>query len=94
MCSQYDAFVVDVKESDGKNYTIVVKDMPLERRPDGRLASTVSWEYGFHCNNAKGSGRTILHFTDFKPFFRGKPIEDAPDLKWNNIKSMSVMCRR
>ncbi|KAK0617431.1 complex I intermediate-associated protein 30-domain-containing protein [Immersiella caudata] len=90
----YDALIVDVKESDGKDYTIVVKDTPLERRPDGRLASTVSWEYDFNLrSNLKGSGRMILRFTEFKPFFRGKEMENAPEMKWDNIKSISIMCR-
>ncbi|KAK4444673.1 complex I intermediate-associated protein 30-domain-containing protein [Podospora aff. communis PSN243] len=93
--SGYDAFIVDVKSSDRKQYTLVVKDTPLVRRPDGRVASTVSWEHDFRCDIANGSGRIILHFTGFKPFFRGRPIEDdrQPELKWNNVKSISIMCR-
>jgi hypothetical protein len=49
ICPQYDALVLDVKQSDGRIYTIVVKDSELVRRPDGRVASTISWEHDFHC---------------------------------------------
>jgi hypothetical protein len=41
-----------------------------------------------------GSSRVVLHFKDFKPFFRGKELETAPSLNWNNIRVLSIMCRR
>ncbi|KAK0641256.1 complex I intermediate-associated protein 30-domain-containing protein [Cercophora newfieldiana] len=91
--SEYDALVLDVKQSDGLTYTLVLKDTPLERRVDGRLASTVSWEHDFHCPGQSGSGRVVLHFKDFKPFYRGKEMESATPLNWSNIQSLSIMCR-
>jgi len=45
----YDALVLDIPQSDGKKYTFFIKDTPPEKRPDGRLSASVSWEHDFHC---------------------------------------------
>lgn len=47
--SGYDALVIDVPRSDGKKYTLVLKDVEPEKRPDGRHKASVSWEHDFHC---------------------------------------------
>lgn len=47
--SMYDALIIDVPRSDGKTYTIVLKDAFPERGPDGREKASVNWEHDFHC---------------------------------------------
>jgi hypothetical protein len=45
--SDYDGLLLDVVKSDGKKYTLTLKDELLPKSPDGREQSTISWEYDF-----------------------------------------------
>lgn len=114
--SGYDALILDVPRSDGKRYTLVLKDVEPEKRPDGRDKATVSWEHDFHCprwvahpfvirttwvadeivcgSSPDGSGRVVLHFKNFKPFYRGKEVENATPLDRSKIKRIGIMIRR
>lgn len=48
--TEYKSFVLDIPKSDGKKYTLVLKDTVLEKRPDGRETSSVNWEHDFTSN--------------------------------------------
>ncbi|KAK0629102.1 complex I intermediate-associated protein 30-domain-containing protein [Bombardia bombarda] len=88
--SGYDSLYLDIPESDGKKYTLVLKDTVLSKRPDGREQSTVSWEHDFHGDSGR---QVVLRFADFKPTYRGKPKDDAEPLDWSAVKRVSIMIR-
>ncbi|KAK3350091.1 complex I intermediate-associated protein 30 [Lasiosphaeria hispida] len=91
--SGYDALVLDVPRSDGKTYTLVLKDVVAAKRLDGRETSTLSWEHDFHCPGHQGSGRVVLRFSDFKPFYRGKRVPNAGELDRRKIQRIAIMMR-
>lgn len=91
--SGYDTLVLDVAESDGKKYTITLKDQVLPKRPDGREQSTTSWEYDFVVGLGPGEVLAIP-FRDFEPTYRGKPKPDAEPLDLSNVRRFSFMMRR
>ncbi|KAI5922384.1 CIA30 family protein [Camillea tinctor] len=78
-----------VNRSDGKKYTLILKDGTLPRRPDGREQSTVSWEYDFTCQEAE----IDISFDDFKPTYRGRAKPDAEPLNLAGVKRISFMMR-
>jgi len=90
--SPYDALVLRTNKSDGKQYTLVLKDTILPQRPDGREQSTISWEYDF----VPGSNEDtiVMPLEAFAPTYRGKPKQDADPLDLTRIKRMSFMMRR
>lgn len=72
------------------------------KRPDGRTQSSITFEHTF--NLTKPSSRTstkggtqILSFdllwSDFKPFYRGRPVDDADPLRPQDVKVWSLMAR-
>ncbi|KAM0331730.1 hypothetical protein ACHAQA_003409 [Verticillium albo-atrum] len=88
--SKYDGINISIDGSDGKKYTVTLKDEILPRRPDGREQSTVSWEYDFESANA---GELFVKWSDFKPTYRGKPKPDTAPLDLAHIKRISFMMR-
>ena len=71
-----------------------------ERRPDGRLESTVSYEYEFACTPPDDTPRrpydTVTlraRWADFTPTYRGRPKPDAEPLHPERIREISLMCR-
>lgn len=88
--------------SDGKTFTLVLKDTVLPRRPDGREQSTTSWEYDFvvpaepaASGGGSGGGRVVvMPLADFKPTYRGKPAPDAEPLDLSAVRRISFMMRR
>ncbi|KAI0601952.1 CIA30 family protein-like protein [Biscogniauxia sp. FL1348] len=87
--SGYQALRLGVNQSDGKKYTLILKDEILPRRPDGREQSTVSWEYDFICQR----GELDISFEDFKPTYRGRAKPDAKPLDLTSVKRISFMMR-
>ncbi|KAI0968171.1 NADH:ubiquinone oxidoreductase intermediate-associated protein 30 [Xylaria arbuscula] len=87
--SQFKGLSLAIRDGDGKRYTLVVKDTVAAGRPDGRLYSTVSWEYDFEGK----AGEVHVPWEDLKPTYRGKPAPDTAPLNRENIKSISFMMR-
>ncbi|KAL7621911.1 hypothetical protein AAE478_007411 [Parahypoxylon ruwenzoriense] len=87
--SRFQGLCIKVNESDGKKYTLVLKDEVLPRQPDGREQSTLSWEYDF----AGRDTEVKISWEDLKPTYRGKPIRDAKPLRLENIRRISIMMR-
>ncbi|KAI0022910.1 CIA30 family protein-like protein [Xylariomycetidae sp. FL0641] len=87
--SNYASLRIKVKESDGKKYTLTLKDEILPKRPDGREQSTISWEYDFVGREAEFD----IPWSDFKPTYRGKAKPDAKPLDRASIKRISIMMR-
>ncbi|KAF7718773.1 Uncharacterized protein PECH_004240 [Penicillium ucsense] len=88
--SRYDGIELVIDSSDGKKYTLTLKDEILPKRPDGREQSTVSWEYDFR---ARGRQTIFVKWSDFRATYRGREKEDAGPLDLNNIKRFSIMIR-
>jgi hypothetical protein len=74
------------------------------KRPDGRNESSVTYEHTFRldppisCSNQGDDGQepllsVDLAWKDFKPFYRGKPAEDAGPLDPSEVKIWSLMAR-
>lgn len=77
---------------DGKKYTFILKDEILPPDPQtGREQSTISWEYDFSDASADS---LFIPWTSLKPTYRGKPKDDAPELKLDSVKRFSIMNRR
>lgn len=96
--SAYDTLVLDVAHSDGKKYTVTLKDEVLPKRPDGREQSTISWEYDFVVDATVATShqhqQVVIPFASFAPTYRGKPKPDAEPLDLKNVKRVSFMMRR
>lgn len=88
--ASYDGLRIGLGKSDGKKYTLILKDEVLPKRPDGREQSTVSWEYDFVCQDTD----LFIPWGEFKPTYRGKPKSDADSLDLEDIKRVSIMMRR
>lgn len=89
--SLYSGLILNTASSDGKKYTVVLKDTNLPKRPDGREQSTVSWEYDFVAD--KSGGEVLMPFADFQPTYRGRAAPDAAPLNLAGIKRISFMMR-
>ncbi|KAH1980983.1 hypothetical protein KXV92_002085 [Aspergillus fumigatus] len=87
--SDADGLELDVAGSDGKVYTLVVKDRLLPTRADGREQSTISWEYDFQTVE-----RAIVRvrWEDLRASYRGRKV-DAEPLDLRNVKRISIMVR-
>ncbi|KAI1374487.1 NADH:ubiquinone oxidoreductase complex I intermediate-associated protein 30 [Hypoxylon crocopeplum] len=85
----YQGICLGIAESDGKKYTLVIKDDIPAKRSDGRDESTVSWEYDF----VPAGNEVTVSWEDFRPMYRGKPKEDAEPLRQDHIKRISIMMR-
>lgn len=88
--SGYDGLEITVDpRSDGKIYTVILKDdtSPEESYEGGRISN---WEYDFRVE----SDKVYVKWDDFKPTFRGRPVEDARPLDLGSIRNFSLMARR
>ncbi|KAF4227777.1 hypothetical protein CNMCM6805_002599 [Aspergillus fumigatiaffinis] len=87
--SDADGLELDIASSDGKVYTLVLKDRLLPKQPDGREQSTVSWEYEF-----RTAERAIVRvrWGHLRATYRGREI-DAEPLDLRNVKRISIMVR-
>lgn len=97
--SAYDRLVLEVPYSDGKTYTINVKDTVL---PDvnGVEQASVSWEHDFRlpARNATVAvgdvDRVVVRFEDLVPTYRGRVQNDTAPLNLADIKRFNIMIRR
>jgi hypothetical protein len=87
----YSGIHLDLGKTDGNKYTFVIKDEVLELDDRGREQSTVSYEYDFTDAGAEG---LYVPWSALKPFYRGKPKEDARALNLANVRRFSLMMRR
>lgn len=89
--SAYEGIELDVAESDGKLYTLILKDELLPDRPDGRERSSLSWQADLRF---VGSGKVVVRWKEFRPTYRGKEVDDADPLDLKSIKRLGIMMRR
>ncbi|OTA56296.1 NADH:ubiquinone oxidoreductase complex I intermediate-associated protein 30 [Hypoxylon sp. EC38] len=85
----YRGLRLGVDHSDGRKYTLVLKDDIPPKRSDGRDESTVNWEYDF----VPTEGEVSIPWEDFKPTYRGRPKDDAVPLRLDHIKRIAIMMR-
>jgi hypothetical protein len=90
--SSYDGITLDIKKTDGKKYTLILKDELLPKSPNGREQSTVGWDYDFNGDN--DGGKVFVHWNDFKATYRGREKKEAQPLDLKHVKRISLMMRR
>lgn len=96
--SAYDRLVLEVPYTDGKTYTINVKDTVLPP-VNGVEQATVSWEHDFQlpARNATAADdydKVVVKFEDLIPTFRGRVQNDTEPLNLVDIKRFNIMIRR
>ncbi|KAG9241726.1 CIA30 family protein-like protein [Calycina marina] len=91
--SHYDGLELDIKETDGKRYTFILKDRLLPKSPNGREQSTVSWEYDFQYPEADEAKKVFIAWKDLKPTYRGREKQDAEPLDLKRVRRVSLMMR-
>ncbi|KAI4265989.1 MAG: hypothetical protein L6R38_009028 [Xanthoria sp. 2 TBL-2021] len=100
--SAYEGIELDVGASDGKVYTLILKDEEAQdKRDDGREKAGLNWEADFRAN--KGSqgpaGEEVVRknvwipWSDLKPTYRGKKKDDAGLFKPGEIRRIGFMMR-
>ncbi|PKX96416.1 CIA30 family protein [Aspergillus novofumigatus IBT 16806] len=87
--SDADGLELGIAGSDGKMYTLVLKDRLLPKRADGREQSTISWEYDFR---TAGKAIVRVRWVDLRATYRGREA-DAEPLDLRNVKRISIMVR-
>lgn len=89
--SAYDGLEINVARGDGKRYTLNLKTVIPEKMQDGRDASTVEYAYSFVAPTS--SVKMFATWDEFKPFYRGKPRDNAEPLDTSRILRWSIMMR-
>ncbi|PYH90694.1 CIA30-domain-containing protein [Aspergillus ellipticus CBS 707.79] len=87
----YAGLEISVPHSDGKKYTLTLKDELLPRRPDGRERSGLVWEYDFVAQ--KGGEVLRVRWEDFAPTFRGREAKGAKPLDLGGVRRVGIMVR-
>ncbi|TPX42504.1 hypothetical protein SeLEV6574_g05569 [Synchytrium endobioticum] len=90
--SGYNAIAIHILRGDGREYAFNIKNIEGERTPDGRVNSSIEYKTTFQTVKDQ-EGLYITKFRDFKPYYRGRPAEDAKPLDTSKITSFSIMCQ-
>ena len=92
--SAYDGIEIAYSEADGKEYTLILKDeLPDTKRDDGREKAGVNWEVDFVALKARTEITLWFPWKDFKATFRGRPKDDAGELKKEAVRRLGIMMR-
>ncbi|KAI1453432.1 NADH:ubiquinone oxidoreductase complex I intermediate-associated protein 30 [Annulohypoxylon moriforme] len=87
----YQGLRVGVGAVDGMRYTLVLKDeVPVKRTPDVYDESTVSWEFEFVPSTDE---EVSVRWKDFRPTYRGVPVQDTEPLRLDRIKRIGILMR-
>lgn len=97
--SAYDELVLEIPYTDGKKYTLNLKDTVPPAGTNDR--ATVSWGYDFQLpatvqgasSNAEVQRAAVL-LKDLVPTFNGRVVNDSAPLNTTGIKRVSIMIRR
>ncbi|PWY92321.1 CIA30-domain-containing protein [Aspergillus heteromorphus CBS 117.55] len=87
----YDGLELSVPKSDGKKYTLTLKDELLPRRPDGRERSGLVWEYDFRV--PKGGDKLRVPWGEFRPTYRGREVSGVKPLDLGGVRRVGIMVR-
>jgi hypothetical protein len=96
--SAFDRLILEVPYTDGKTYTLNVKDTVLPP-VNGVEQATVSWEHDFQlpARDVAAAGdhaQVVVRFEDLVPTFRGRVQNDTAPLNLADIKRFNIMIRR
>lgn len=93
--SSYSGLLLTILKSDGKKYTLTVKDELLPLRSDGREQSTISWEHDFIIPSIPAGEKKEVYvaWEDLRATYRGRDVEDPTPLKRSDIRRLSLMMR-
>lgn len=103
--SAYDGIELEVGKSDGKVYTLILKDEEAAgKKEDGREKAGINWEVDFKVGEEDGEEggekdggdvtRVWVPWEEFKATFRGKERKDAGELKKGEVRKIGLMMRR
>lgn len=67
--------------------------MPDTKRADGREKAGVNWEVDFVAHKTEEERSVWFPWRDFNATFRGRPKDDAGDLKIGAVKRVGIMMR-
>ncbi|KAL4862216.1 hypothetical protein BDV12DRAFT_203254 [Aspergillus spectabilis] len=90
--SGFDGLELDITKSDGKLYTLILKDEVLPLQDDGRERSSLSWEGDFQV--PEGETKVVVKWGDLRPTYRGKDVDRCDlgmDLK--SVMRLGIMMR-
>ncbi|KAG8166456.1 hypothetical protein KVR01_002145 [Diaporthe batatas] len=97
--SAFDRFIIEVPYTDGKTYTLNVKDTVLPP-VNGVEQATVSWEHDFQLPPRDAAaaaddryGQAVVRFEDLVPTYRGRVQNDTAPLNLGDIKRFNIMIR-
>ncbi|TDZ33641.1 Uncharacterized protein C8035_v010694 [Colletotrichum spinosum] len=94
--SAYDTITLEIPFSDGKKYTVNLKDT-VPPPVDGVEQSGVSWEYDFQIpavNHTTGEvEKVVAPVSEFVPTYRGRVQNDTAPLDLTSIKRVNFMIR-
>lgn len=82
-----------------RHYVLGLKTEIPEQRPDGRRESAIVYEWKFEVPRAglQNQQRELVEigadWNEFKPFYRGRPKDDAPKLDPSQVKEWHIMAR-
>lgn len=96
--SAYDRIVLDIPYTDGKTYSLNLKDT-VPPTVDGVEQAGMSWEHDFQLpaynGTASGSYEQVeIMFADLVPTYRGRVQNDTAPLNLADIKRVNLMIRR
>lgn len=76
-------------------FILNIKTETPKKRPDGRRESQVVYEWQIDLSpfSIDGFFDVEASWKEFKPTYRGKPVEDAPKLDSSKVKEWSIMAR-
>jgi len=95
--SNYDGILLDIEKTDGKKYTLILKDEILPKSPNGREQSTISWEYDFGTEELTKHGQggeIFVPWEELVPTYRGREKKDVEPLNLKKVRRFSIMMRR
>ncbi|EPX70748.1 CIA30 family protein [Schizosaccharomyces octosporus yFS286] len=88
---EFEGIEINIAKSDNFKYTFIIKDDHQTKNDDER--STLSYEYDFSPSFSKEDQSIYVPFSDFRPTYRGRPVEGAPPLDTSEIVQFSFMIR-
>ncbi|WBW74143.1 mitochondrial protein complex assembly protein [Schizosaccharomyces osmophilus] len=88
---EFDGIEINIAKSDNFKYTFIIKDDHQKRGDHER--STLSYEYDFSPSFSKEDQSIYIPFSEFRPTYRGRPVEGAPPLDTSEIVQFSFMNR-
>lgn len=78
------------------SFILNLKTETPQKRPDGRRESQLTYEWQIDLASYPIDGGAFdveAAWNDFKPTYRGRPVEDAPKLDSSKVKEWSIMAR-